>query len=347
MVCNVGVYCLRSNRTVHRERESSTQSQMRWYPKTSIAAIAAACALGLFIQYHYAEFGRYSHRAEPSPGQRDNTSDGTSGLNALEARQALEQPCVERSQRLQRQLGAEYTVSVHSPFVLAGSPQVDLEDQYASVVQPACEILNRRFFDRPPSRPLAVLLFSGESEYRTTAERLFFDRKVSRFGYFKPGRRVVLANLAAGHAALRHELVHALMHADFPDAPPWLQEGLATMYEDVVCSANASGPHWEPVVNWRLTVLQRAIRAGDGPDLRQLLHASNLGGPDEAVAYAQARYLCMYLDRCGHLESVYRGMRDDVTGDPHGERALRTAFPQYTWSDLDRQFYDWVLSLEL
>jgi hypothetical protein len=228
---------------------------------------------------------------------------------------------------------------------LAGDPAVDLQHHYDTVIQPACEILNRRFFDRTPNRPLRILLHSGETTYRSNAERLFFDRDISRFGYFKPGRYAVLVNLAEGDAGLRHELVHALMHFDFPNAPPWLQEGLATLYESVACSTDARGPRWEPIPSWRLAVLRREMQKKQSPDLRELVHAPRLDGPREAVLYAQARYFCMYLHQLGRLESVYRDVRDNVQQDPSGEHAIIAAFPERSWSDIEEQFRHWVLEL--
>ena len=76
-------------------------------------------------------------------------------------------------------------------------------------------------------------MFTTEAAYREAAEQLFFDRDVSRFGYYKPGRQAILVNLAEGDGALFHELTHVLMDADFPNAPHWLQEGLATLHEAV------------------------------------------------------------------------------------------------------------------
>jgi hypothetical protein len=120
---------------------------------------------------------------------------------------------------------------------------------------------------------------------------------------------------------------------------------LATLFEAVAPFEDAAERHWEPIPNWRLTILQRNLDSTHPPSLRQLIRATDLGGPDEAVAYAQARYFCMYLHTLGYLESVYRSVREDIEVDPTGERALVTALPDCTWSDLEKQFHDWVLSL--
>ena len=309
------------------------------------------------------------------------------------SRQGLAASCRERADRLRRQLGEPCAVASRPPFVLAGdSPVSVLNGRYAAVIQLTCEILNRRYFRALPDEPIAVLMFSDETAYRHFAERLFFDRHVSRFGYYKPGRRTILVNLAEGEGAIRHELVHALMDFDFPDAPPWIQEGIATLYETVQITGIEPEPrlsrrnsglfsfvttgnplpcatgvspvlNWqpaqdtsetadvnriqflEPVVNWRLAVLQRHFRAGHAADLRRLVILPSLRGSMEAVNYALARYFCMFLYQRGHLENVYQTVRDGAASDPTGQHALMTAFSCSDWQSVDIPFRDWALTL--
>jgi hypothetical protein len=309
---------------------------MRTFFVISLVVASATGVLGVFIPFWNAGF----------PETRDTAAaQNPSIVEVADVSPPLTQQCRERSRRVQQQLGREYSVSIHVPFVLAGDPAVELQHQYGAVIQPTCEILERRFFDRSPDRPLKLLLHSNEAAYRANAERLYFDRRVSRFGYFKPGRYVVLVNLAEGPGALRHELVHALMHFDFPHAPPWLREGLATLYESGEYSSDSVGPCWRPTHNWRLKVLKRQLDTTAAPDLRQLLHAVDFRGLDEAVAYAQARYLCMYLHQTGYLQAVYRGVRAGAGDDPSGEHALLAALPHRSLAELEGQFHHWVLSL--
>jgi hypothetical protein len=95
-----------------------------------------------------------------------------------------------------------------------------------------------------------------------------------------------------------------------------------------------------------LKVLKRQLDTTAAPDLRQLLQAVDFRGLDEAVAYAQARYLCMYLHQTGYLQAVYRGVRAGAGDDPSGEHALLTVLPNSSLPDLERQFFQWVLALE-
>jgi len=205
--------------------------------------------------------------------------------------------------------------------------------------------MTRSYFQRPPTRPITILLFSSETTYRRYAELLFFDRNVSRFGYFKPGRFTILVNLTWGDGPLLHELTHALMYFDFPEAAAWLREGLASLHE-------ASSPirkerHWilNGQENWRLDVLRREIRAGQLQTLHRLIHTVDMDGTDEAVHCAQARYFCLFLQHKNVLTDVYRRYCVHHAQDPQGEDAVLRAFPGLEWEDLDAEFNRWVTSL--
>jgi hypothetical protein len=201
------------------------------------------------------------------------------------------------------------------------------------------------YFQEAPDRPITVLLFSGESTYRGCAERLFFDRDISRFGYYKPGRRTILVNLAWGDGPLLHELTHALMAFDFPDAAAWLSEGLASLHETSRIRQEGRESTLEGLVNWRLEVLKGRIRDGRLPPLERLVGVSSLHDEAEAMNYAQARYFCMFLQRKGVLADFYHRYRAGHHEDPRGQRAVLAMFPGYDWGDLDAEFGRWVMSL--
>ena len=65
----------------------------------------------------------------------------------------------------------------------------------------------------------------------------------------------MIRNIQTGGGTLVHERVHAYLEANLPGCPPWLNEGLASLYEQV---GEKSGRIWG-FVNWRLPPLQKAI----------------------------------------------------------------------------------------
>ncbi len=173
------------------------------------------------------------------------------------------------------------------------------------------------------------------------SRELFADRRVSAFGYYKPSRRTLLVNLSAGAGALRHELTHAVIDFDLPQAPAWLSEGLASLHE--ACDVSAKPGGLAGVANWRTRALLEALRIGRLPSLHSLVWLGDLQGRDEAVRYAQARHLCLYLQRRRLLAPFYARYRQRVGQDPSGADTLLETVGGQSWPELEAAFRAWLL----
>lgn len=269
-------------------------------------------------------------RPSPAPAVLDRTLD-------------LEAACQEQAAELGLRCDAAWPILVRPPWVLAGDLTRDeLVRKYDATLAPAYRALQHEYLSTTPDRPITVLLFSTEAAYRRAAERLFDDRRVSRFGYFKPGRRTMLINLAEGNGGLLHELTHAGLACDFPAAPAWLDEGLASLHETCQVQADDFGTQLRGLPNWRLGVLRRELALGAEPDLQILLAARDLNGPREAVLYAQARGLCLWLQSQGLLREAYRQVRARQAADPQGAATLRDLVPARAGKNLESRFSDWL-----
>ena len=129
-------------------------------------------------------------------------------------------------------------------------------------------------------------------------------------------------NIATGGGTLVHEIVHPFVEADFPGCPPWLNEGLGSLYEQ-------SGEREGRIVgytNWRLAGLQRAIKENRVPPFEDLLRANEhrFYEEDKGTNYAQARYLCYYLQEKGLLVRFYKEFRAARAADPSGYETLKS-----------------------
>jgi hypothetical protein len=219
-------------------------------------------------------------------------------------------------------------------------PAAELEAWRGETIEPAVRAMTSAYFATTPSEPVVVLLFATEAGYREHAARLFGDREVSRYGYYRPHLRTVMVNAECGPDALVHELTHALMAFDFPAAPEWLGEGLASLHEHG--RIRDDGGEILGLPNWRLGALEDALRQGRLPPLRSLLGAGSFRGPDERLNYARARYFCMYLQSRGVLRACYRACRAGRQRDPTGEQAVAALFPGLSWEQLDADFRAWL-----
>lgn len=256
--------------------------------------------------------------------------------------------CAARRDVIRQQLGDQCAVITAAPFVVAGDMSEDeLQAWYERTIQPAAIAMGHCYFDQQPTAPITVLLFRSQASYEHFADKLYRDRGISIYGYYKPRERTLVMNIATGGGTLVHELTHALIAFDCPQTPDWFNEGLASLHEQCRFREDERGPWIEGLVNWRLPRLQKELATGRLPSLADFLRDDNFRGEREAVNYAQARYFCLFLQRRGLLEPYYFAMRKHVDSDPHGEQAIREVFPDQDWAAIDAEFHAFIRSLKL
>lgn len=214
-----------------------------------------------------------------------------------------------------------FTVVAAPPFIVLGDgPPEAVRADADSVVKWAVERLKADYFTRDPSAILNVWMFDGEESYLRNTSALFGRTPPSPYGYYSPCDKALIINIALGAGTLVHEIVHAFIEANFPDCPPWFNEGLASLYEQT----DEKDGHIHGRVNWRLPGLQRAIQNGRAPRLADVLSASRgeFYGDERGAMYAAARYLCYYLQEKGLLRRFYREFHARRDDDSTGEATL-------------------------
>jgi hypothetical protein len=182
--------------------------------------------------------------------------------------------------------------------------------------------------------PVVLCLLGDDASYRDVAGTL--GDIPSAWGFYRPDRRVAIANFGQSIGNLRHELVHPLLGDDFPAIPAWLNEGIAALYG----TSRPTRRGFEFLVNYRLRDLQRALARGDLPTIGELAESTDadVRGPRAAVYYAMSRYVLLYLDRRGKLEEAYAALRA-ASGDVAKQRAILERFVD------ERAFGTWARSL--
>jgi hypothetical protein len=153
-------------------------------------------------------------------------------------------------------------------------------------------------------------------------------------------------NVGPGVGTLTHELVHPIVETDFPGAPDWLNEGVASLYE---CFALPAPGQIRGVKNWRYPGLMDALRSPKRRDqvrLDRLFGMSNhvFRGEDEGLNYALARYVCLWLEAQNLLWPFYQTWRDNQASDPTGAKAFTTVVGM-TPSEAAPQWERWVRRL--
>jgi hypothetical protein len=234
-----------------------------------------------------------------------------------------------------------FSTLVSPPFVLAGDGGEDRLAQYRDrTILAAARALHATYFDAQPTEPILIFLFETEPPYRRLAKKWFNDDDVPHFGLCR-AHGVMLMNISTGGGTLVHELVHALIKPDFPGVPTWFNEGLASLYEQ----SNINGDKIIGLKNWRLSALQQAIRAGTLRSFQEMIDDPNFYGEHVGLNYAQARYLLMYLQEKGQLQTFYREFRGNAKDDPTGVETLRKLVAPKDLPTFEREWQSWVLGL--
>jgi len=212
------------------------------------------------------------------------------------------------------------------PFVVAGwEPDANLTRYASRGFRDHYRELVHTYFPDGLKRPVVVVLSEDVGRLLDATHRLYPDQRLPRYapflGYYNPADRLIMANSGrAGYGTLLHELVHALVGDHLPGAPPWFDEGLASLYER---TAWVNG-HLRPTPNWRMTFLREdKIPALD--TTTRAIAAAPLNGHTVALT----RLLFLFLQANGRMDDLCTRL---AQAGPHF--ALNEAIAPYHLSDV-------------
>jgi len=223
---------------------------------------------------------------------------------------------------LRAKLPTGFAVVVQPPFVVIGDePPETVGLRAERTVKWAVDRLKRDYFERDPDRIIDIWLLRDDASYRKWSREVFGRSPETPFGYALRSEGALVMNIATGGGTLVHEIVHPFIASNFPGCPAWLNEGLASLYEQ---SGERDG-HIVGLTNWRLKGLQDAIRRRAVLSFEDLTRLSEgeFYGRHSGLHYAQARYLCYYLQEQGLLVRFYHELRAGRQHDPTGYQTLK------------------------
>ena len=238
----------------------------------------------------------------------------------------------------------DFTVIIQKPFVVIGDEKPEkVRERATRTVKWAVDNLKESFFNKEPETILDIWLFKDKASYEKHATALFGSRPTTPFGYYSTQHKALVMNIATGGGTLVHEIVHPFVAADFPACPSWLNEGLGSLFEQC---APVDG-RIEGLTNWRLAGLQEAIRDDRLPAFKTLCSTTTDEFYDDpsGTNYAQARYLCYYLQERDLLRKFYRQFRADAATDPTGYNTLVALLDNPDMPQFQTDWQAWVLKL--
>jgi hypothetical protein len=239
----------------------------------------------------------------------------------------------------------DFTIVEARPFVVVGDDDADeVRRRTEQNVRWAVKMLKQSYFTKDPPGAIDVWLFKDKESYETNAKKLFGKTPDTPYGYFSSEHNALVMNISTGGGTLIHEIVHPYMAANFPACPSWFNEGLASLYEQ--CGEENGEIHG--YTNWRLAGLQEAIRKEKVPAFEKLCSTTTeeFYNKDKGTNYAQARYLCYYLQQEGVLKTFYKKFRAASSNDPTGYETLQEVLGRKDMEEFQREWEKWVLKLK-
>jgi hypothetical protein len=233
--------------------------------------------------------------------------------------------------------GYEAYIDTHRHVVYISALDDKHRRRTVSRISAYIDAQQRTLLKAPVTWNITVVLPTVE-DYRKLQE----NKKI--LGFYNPAARRV-TSIDHGRVLI-HEFTHALHHADMARRkqvhPPWVSEGLATLFE----LSRITPAGLEPMLGPRLASLQRAIRQDKALALKDLTaRGSKRFMAEAALAYAQSRYLMYYLRDRDKLKQWYETYCRDFNRDPSGAKALEATLGRKL-DRIEKQWRAWVLKQE-
>lgn len=189
-------------------------------------------------------------------------------------------------------------------------------DRFAEFVQHAYALPAPRHY-------VTIYLFPGIPQLRIEADRLHgLDASSMTLGYSLQDDLSVLAMVPSTQVGtILHELFHLLLRGAYGDAPQWLEEGMASLYE----TSSVRDGHYLGEPNWRSRVFTEFSHAFPQLGLREVItspwfsdepilaarHGDVLIDPNEqAFLLAYSRMFVLCLQEQGKLAAVLEAFRE-------------------------------------
>jgi hypothetical protein len=237
-----------------------------------------------------------------------------------------------------------FTMIIQKPFIVLGDEPAPIVAMRAEqTVKWATARLKKMFFKKDPENIIDVWLFKDKASYEKYTWEIFSDKPDTPYGYSSSEHNALIMNIGTGGGTLVHEIVHPFMDTNFPDCPSWLNEGMGSLYEQ----SQGKGDEIIGLTNWRLAGLQEAIQKKEVPSFKDLTSTTTdeFYTKDRGTNYAQARYLCYYLQEKGLLTKFYHAFFAARVEDPTGYKTLQSVLGKKDMDEFKKEWETYVLKL--
>lgn len=203
-----------------------------------------------------------------------------------------------------------------------------------------------------PDDLFSVYIFEGDASAASLNQYLLATNRIHHrahrsVAYYQSLDNSIVVWMPSGQGTLIHELVHGLMANDFPDAPLWMNEGMASLYEEL------DGNNL-PANNHRLAYIQQYMLSTKKCLLwTELLDAEMKMGNNETetnVIHAFSRYFCKFvLDYYGQesLSILYKSFREAGIQSPEQQQSLVCSLLNSSTEEIQVNWQNYLLTQRL
>lgn len=267
----------------------------------------------------------------------------------------------EAIQKYKTLLNSNYHVSVSGRFLLItyGNNVLNKEQaaRTSNLLERTYSFFSKYYNLRPPDKLLAVYLLPDKTILRQTAIRVHGIKiPDANIGYSNLGDLSLLGISDLTHiGTLCHELFHLMIRTDVGDVSPWMDEGIASVYETSQWKGNELKGDLE---NWRTDVLRNARwnMKDKIPQLRDFLNFNwdqfnGLETNDQcqgAINYAYGKHLMLYCQELGKLPEVVASFKNRNQFTSENEDFLRKDIELFEKAlgqpvdSIEKQFNQWM-----
>jgi hypothetical protein len=254
--------------------------------------------------------------------------------------------------------GSNVIARAYGKYILVGQSE-KVRKEVAELLQTYERFFNKSFGLDLPNYYVTVYLLSAEKLplFAASAHGLKLPSRAIGYSHQDDLSIASVHNLP-NNGSLCHELFHLMARSSFGDIPGWLDEGMASVYEEskVETDGSITGLH-----NWRLQVLYPSRQ--NLPSIAKILGQSRAefytANPEKAALNESlARYFLLFLQRNDLLSEVFNAFRESTPEnfpviDPanalkalqiHAEDLLVKSTGRPV-AKLDDEFHGWLDSL--
>ena len=184
------------------------------------------------------------------------------------------------------------TVILSKPFVIITDINSSItQKETKEIVELSIKTFKGLFFKNNPKNITDIWILKDKESYiKFNHAFLNSTDRDGVAGYYIKDKDALVLDITTGIGTIIHEMVHAFMDNNFPDAPVWFEEGLASLYEGTKLDENGLRGD----LNWRLPWLKEHIKTDKLGSFKALSDVNVLEfytDNDVAINYAQSRYL--------------------------------------------------------